>query len=119
LGKIIFEQFLSTPNLSAPPTPASTPTTTPIPTRSPTPTPTITPHPTATPTSEPTIALPSPTQTSDQTNPIVNDAGGLLNFSLMIKAVEFLLVVTWVVVIFGYIAKNYLIKFKTRKRKDG
>jgi parallel beta-helix repeat protein len=118
LGIISFAPFLASPNMLAPTIPASTPILTAIPTANPTPIPKPVPlSPTAIPTPLPTPIEPTPKQTSEQPNSVINDTGSLLNLNLITSAVEILLTVTWIIVILGYAAKSGISKYKTKNKK--
>ncbi len=111
LGEIMFVPFLSGPSTSAPAIPATTPIVTPIPTVNPTQPPV---QPTPTPTFPPTLE-PTPTEKSE---PILNDSSDLLNLNIIITSIITIIIVTWIIVILGYVAKGTVYKYKTRGRKS-
>ena len=111
LGEIVFVPFLYGPNPSAPAIPPNTPTITPIPTSILTPAPI---QPTPTPT--PIMPTPIPTLT-EKTEPILNDSSDLLNLNFLITSVITLLVLVWIVVILGYVAKEGVLRYKIRGRQ--
>ncbi len=112
LGKIDFIPLLIGPSPSAPAIPVTTPNVTPIaaviPTQSiiqSTPTPTI-----QSPSMDPTpVATP-------KSEIIFKDTSDLLNLNLMTTIVATLLILVWVIVILGYVAKNGLSKFMPKNK---
>jgi hypothetical protein len=94
LGTITFVPFSTQPILTAPVIPSYTPTITPIPA------PVLTPTPTTEPVSTPT---PTPDQYSQT---FVYQVGTLINLNLITTATAIVLVIVWVIVILGYVAKR-------------
>jgi hypothetical protein len=106
LGSIIFVPFLKAPNSQAPAIPANTPTITPVPT------------PKIQPTATTTVTIPTPTATPYQwSNSFVYQASTLLNLNLITNATAIALILVWLIVIIGYIAKRSISKNRDKNEE--
>jgi hypothetical protein len=106
LGIITFVPFLKASNPRAPAIPAETPMLTPAPT------------PKIQPTSQPTITILTPTATPYQWfDSFVYQASTILNLSLITTATGIALILVWLIVVLGYIAKRSISRNKGKKEE--